>query len=282
MKLNQLRSIHFIPAHKTEFLNNILNDKKIKPDALIFDLEDSIRPEAKNMARKNLIKMFTENKEKLSNYILIVRPNKEGTSYNKEDVKIISQINPDVVLLAKVENEKEIAHARKTYKNKPLIVAIETILGVDNINKILDSLTENDALVVGYEDLSAELQIERPKDLASTNPLTYLIFEVYKSARKHNVILFDAVCRYFKEEDLQILEKECSFTSELRFTGKFSIHPNQINLINHYFDKTKLKEFANDIVQRFYNVEDGSAVIVKDKQMMDTPSLKLYEKYKKS
>lgn len=280
MKLKNLRSLHFIPAHKTNFLERVLNEIEEKPDAIVFDLEDSVKPDAKEIARENLVKMLQDNKNKTGNYTLIIRPNKENTPYYKQDVKITQQLNPDAILLAKVEEKGEIKRAKKTYKNKPLIIAIETIRGVENIDTLLSFLNEDDAVVVGYEDLSAELQIERPQDLSSVNPLTHLIFDVYKSARKHSVIIFDAVCRYFKEEDLHVLEKECVFTSNLRFTGKFSIHPNQINLINRYFDKKKLQAFANDVVQRFYGVEDGSAVIVKDNQMMDTPSLKLYQKHK--
>lgn len=280
MKLNSLKSLHFIPAHKTNFLERILNEIEEKPDAIVFDLEDSVKPDAKELARENLIKILQDNKTKTGSYTLIIRPNKEDTPYYKQDVKVIKQLNPDVILLAKVEEKGEIKRAKKIYKNKPLIIAIETIRGVENVDTLLSFLNEDDAVVVGYEDLSAELQIERPQDLSTVNPLTHLIFDVYKSARKHNVIIFDAVCRYFKEEDIHILEKECVFTSNLRFTGKFSIHPNQINLINTHFDKKKLQTLANDVVQQFYGVEDGSAVIVKNNQMMDTPSLKLYQKNK--
>ncbi|MCL5011241.1 MAG: aldolase/citrate lyase family protein [Patescibacteria group bacterium] len=231
MKLRDVRSLHFIPAHKTAFLEHLFKDVQTRPDAIVFDLEDSVKPEAKDLARENLIKVIKENKDKLKDYVIIIRPNREGTPYYKKDVEAIQLLNPDAVLLPKVEDRKEIKRARKQYKNKSLIVAIETLVGIENIDSILSNLTEFDAVVAGYEDLSADLKIERPKDLSLTNPLTYLIFEVYISARKHSVIIFDAVCRYFKHEDLPILDRECDFTSNLRFAGKFSIHPNQISLI---------------------------------------------------
>ena len=69
------------------------------------------------------------------------------------------------------------------------------------------------------------------------------------------------------------------FTSDLRFAAKVSIHPSQVPLINKYFDKEKLITFAKNVVCTFSEIGDGSAVIVKDDQMMDTPSLKLYKKY---
>lgn len=278
MNLREIRSIHFIPAHKENFLKNIL-ENDVKPDALVFDLEDSVLPEAKDTARETLLKMF-ENNNQIKDFYTVVRPNREDTQYFKEDKKAINKLNPDAVLLAKVENIKEIKKARKYFSNKPLIIAIETIKGVENIDEVLSVLNKEDVVVVGYEDLSSELGIERPIDLSSVNPLTHSIFQVYTKARKYNVPIFDAVCRYFQEDDLEILRKECEFTSALRFSAKFSIHPNQLSIINEYFDKEKINKFADDVVQKFYGVEDGSSVIVKDKQMMDTPSLKLYKKFK--
>lgn len=281
MKLKDIRSIHFIPAHKEIFLENIINKSEFKPDALVFDLEDGVLPEVKDFARERLTKMFSNTPE-IKKFYSVIRPNNEKTPYFKKDREAINKINPDAILLAKVEGAKEIKRARKYFSHKPLIVAIETILGVENIDEILSALNKDDAVVVGYEDLSSELKIERPVDLSLTNPLTHLLFRVYTKARKYDVQIFDAVCRYYQEGDLEILKKECEFTSNLRFSAKFSIHPNQLTIINEYFDKKELMKFADDVVQKFYGIKDGSAVIVKDNQMMDTPSLKLYKKYKEN
>lgn len=280
MTIQSIKSLHFIPAHKTNFFDHIIKKSKTKPDALVFDLEDSVKPEAKDIARKNLVKIFEDNREVLKNYFVIIRGNNETSQYYSDDVKVIKTLNPDAILLAKVEDKKEIKHTRKIFKDIPIIVAIETIKGIKNREQIIGYLQKNDAVVVGYEDLSAELMIERPKELSSVNPLTSLLFDVFKTTRKYKIRIFDAVCRYYKEEDLKILENECEFTSTLRFSGKFSIHPNQISLINSYFDKKRITDFATDIVDRFNDVKDGTAVIVKDNQMMDTPSLNLYKKYK--
>ena len=280
MKLENIKSIHFVPANKTHYLEKILKHNE-KPDALIFDLEDSVKPDAKDSARENLVKMFEDYKEELRNFTILIRPNKENTPFYKKDTEIIKQLNPDFIVLSKVESKKEIKRGKKIFY-RPVIVAIETILGIENSEEILSSLSDEDAVVVGYEDLSAELGIERPRDLFTVNPLTHNIFNVYTKARKYDIPILDAVCRYYKQEDLEIMKNECEFTSNLRFTGKFTIHSNQISIANEYFDKSKIKDFANDVVKKFYDIDDGSAVIVKDKQMMDTPSLKLYKKYKEN
>jgi citrate lyase subunit beta/citryl-CoA lyase len=281
MTIHSIKSLHFIPAHKTNFFDYIIKEAKTKPDALVFDLEDSVKPEAKDMARENLVKIFENHREVLQNYFVIIRGNNEASEYYSRDIKVLKTLKPNAILLAKVEDKKEIKHARKVFKDIPIIVAIETIKGVENREQIIGCLQKDDAVVVGYEDLSAELMIERPKELSSVNPLTSLLFEVFNTARKHKIKIFDAVCRYYKEEDLKILENECEYTSTLRFSGKFSIHPNQIGLINSYFDKKRITDFAIDVVGRFNDVKDGTAVIVKDNQMMDTPSLNLYKRYGK-
>lgn len=276
MKSQELKSLHFIPANKPQYLDSILKSS-LKPDALVFDLEDSIQPAAKDFARTALHKMLEKHKSKLKKYIIIIRPNTEKSPYFRKDASMIKRLNPNMILLPKVEKISTLKNARKIFKRKPIIAAIETIKGINVVDKIAANLTDLDALVVGYEDLSADLQIERPNDLNTINPLTQLIFTVFTTARKHKIRIFDAVCRYYKTNDLHWLEQECAFTSNLRFQGKFSIHPNQINIINKYFEPKKLHYQANQIVQQFYGIKDGSAIIVKDQQMMDTPSLKMYE-----
>ena len=89
MKLNDIRSIHFIPANRQNFLENIINDSEIRPDSLIFDLEDGVLPEAKDVARQTLIKMF-EDTTKIRDYHTAIRPNKEDTVYFKKDKIFLS------------------------------------------------------------------------------------------------------------------------------------------------------------------------------------------------
>jgi citrate lyase beta subunit len=282
MKISSLKSLHFIPANKSAFLDHIIKSVDGKPDALVFDLEDSIKPEAKDWARDNLLKLFSDNKQIFDEYFIIVRINSISSSYCTDDIEALKNINIHAILLPKVENKSEIEHVRNIFNNIPVIVALETIKGIENRNEIISSLKNCDAVVVGYEDLSAELMIERPQDLSSVNPLTSIIFEVFNTARKYRISILDAVCRYYNEDDLSILKKECSFTSTLRFSGKFSIHPNQISIINNYFDKKKINDLAEIVINKFDSIVDASSVIVNDGQMMDTPSFKLYKEYRKN
>ena len=280
INLNNVKSLHFIPAVRLDFFDHF-KINQLQADVIVFDLEDSVDENSKILAQENLAKIFLDNKDYLEKYKTCIRPNSKYTKYFKDDSKIINKINPDIVLLPKVDNVEDLKFYKKTFKAKNIICAIETLAGVSNVNEICQKLDpKTDAIVVGYEDLSSELKIERPPHLESQNPLTQIIFSVFVVARRFNIPIFDAVCRFFKSEDISILEKECEFTSSLRFSAKFSIHPNQISIINDYFSKEKINNYAETIIDEFSNKSAGTGVRVVNNQMIDLPSLRLYKNIK--
>ena len=59
---NFLRSILFIPTHRSEFIKKI-ND--VKADAIAFDLEDGVSPKNKSLARKNLRNILKQKQKKI-------------------------------------------------------------------------------------------------------------------------------------------------------------------------------------------------------------------------
>ena len=134
--------------------------------------------------------------------------------------------------------------------------------------------------MLGYEDLSSELMIERP-DLDSMNPLTKIILRSVVSAREKDVVMIDAVSRkYGTPENIRELEKECLHTCyNLGMSSKVGIHPSQISVINRVFDKRAILRRGEEVLGKFRELKDGSFVITNGgKEMMDTPSYKLYSK----
>jgi citrate lyase subunit beta/citryl-CoA lyase len=192
----------------------------------------------------------------------------------------MKEIAPDFVMLSKVEEEKELLLTRKKCKNLQLFVVIESIKGFKNREKILSLMKPEDLFAIGYEDLSAELLIERPEDLSVENPITKILIDCIISAREKDIVIADAVSRKFgTSENLEQLEKECQFTLSLGLTGKVAVHPSQVPIINSVFDKEILLKRAEEVLAQFKELKDGSSVIVREgKEMNDTPSYKMYKK----
>lgn len=281
----RIKSLLFIPAIKEKYFDKILDLKNNnKPDGIIFDLEDSVNEEYKDNAREILFNRLIKNtgyKTNISNlYKIFIRINSFKTKWFAGDLDLVKKIAPDFVMLSKVEKEKELLLTRKKCKNPQLFVVIESIKGVKNREKILESMKPEDLFAIGYEDLSSELLIERPNDLSIENPISKILIDCIISARDKDIIMIDAVSRKFETpKNLKYLEKECKFTLSLGLTAKVAVHPSQVSIINRVFNKKILFKKARNVLGKFEKLEDGSFVIVsKNKEMIDTPSYKMYKK----
>lgn len=282
-----IRSWLIFPAIKERFLKKILKLEGVnKPDAVIFDLEDSVKDtaETKKKARNQLINYLLNDKnyrQKIySNFIVGIRINNHNSSYAEKDIEAVQKINPHFVIIPKTESQRQVIKYQKAFSPMLLCIIIETLKGYDNRESILKALREYDILAIGYEDLCSELGIEKPCDFTQPNPLIHILNECIISAKKHNVILKDGPSRkYGSKKNLSDFKKECLFSLSMGFGSKVAIHPTQIKTINATFSKEKLKKHAEEVIRQFKSLEDGTFVIANDKnEMMDKPSFTLYSK----
>jgi citrate lyase subunit beta / citryl-CoA lyase len=284
IELNQINSFIFVPAIKKNFYDKILTLEGVnKPDGIIFDLEDSVDVKYKEKARDVLLDSLSapDYRNDLSgNYLISVRINPISSKWFKDDLRLIDKIKPDILMTSKVKTANEVKKYKKIAKR--LLIVVETLNGIANLQEIIKEMRGGDLFTVGYEDLSAELMIERPKKLNSFNPLSHILIESLIIARQNNIQIIDAPSRFFKtKQDLVQLKNECGYAAELGMIGKMAIHPNQICIINSVFKDKKNEMFkkANKILNKFSKLSDGSSVIVSGhNEMMDTPSYKMARK----
>ncbi len=194
---------------------------------------------------------------------------------------MIAKIKPDVLMTAKVETAREVKQYKKI-SCKQLFVVVETLNGVENIQEIAREMRKTDLFAVGYEDISAELMIDRPEKLDSLNPVSHIMLQSLIVARQHNIQMIDAVSGFFKtKQDLGKLKNECIYTAGLGMVGKVAIHPNQIRIINTIFKKKKkdMRERAFKIIEKLEKTTDGIHVgLDENNKMIDTPSYKMAHK----
>lgn len=284
IELNQINSLIFVPAIKKSFYDKILTFKKAdKPDGIIFDLEDSINIKYKAKAREVLLNsLSTTNYRNIlfDNYLIVIRVNPINSEWFNDDIKLINKIKPDILMTSKVETGNEVREYKKIAKH--LIIVVETLNGINNLEKIIKEMGSGDLFVIGYEDLSSELMIERPKNLNSFNPLFHILMRSLIIARQNNIQMIDAPARFFKtKQDIAKFKNECRYTAGLGMIGKMAIHPNQICVINSIFKnkKNEMLKKAQKILNKFARLKDGSSAIVNEhNEMMDTPSYKMANK----
>lgn len=271
------KCIHFAPAIKLGRFAPRL--EQMSDCELLFDLEDSVAEKYKDEARELLVKWI---KRLPRRTVWHVRVNSVRSKWFDDDCAALSDIAPDRILLPKAESVDEVkllagvASELERSRGRPvtLFVAIESIEGYFRHKEILTASDRIALCTVGYEDLSAELGIERPQ-LWETGPLNEIINNVLISAKYLGIPFFDATSRVFQADRLNELVQEVEFGKRIGCSGKVSIHPSQISIINRIYDDKQVLKSSARTVELFEHLEDGSAVIVNDKgEMEDNPSLR--------
>ena len=153
-------------------------------------------------------------------------------------------------------------------------MSTETPQGVLN----LPTFTQCDRVVAlswGAEDLAAAIGARRNRDENGE----YL--DVFKYCRTHtllcatagNVQPLDTV--YVDIKNLDGLRKECRLSAWMGYTGKITIHPDQIPIVNDLFTPSPDEiAIANELIEAFDTAQrNGHMTLSFRGQMVDVPHL---------
>ncbi len=257
------RSVLYLPGSKERVLEKA---KTLAADALIFDLEDAVAPDEKDNARELVRKVISEGgygKRKL-----LVRVNGADTQWGESDVAMALDIEPDGILLPKVENAKMIdAVAARIQNDKTKIWAMmETPKAVLHAEEIAASNDKLEGFVLGTNDLAKEL---RAAHRAGREPLLTSISMILCAARGYEKICVDGVFNAFKDEDG--LRAESQQGLDLGMDGKTLIHPAQIDIANEIFaPDPEALDLAHRQVEAFDEaLARGEAVAVVDGRIVE-------------
>jgi citrate lyase subunit beta/citryl-CoA lyase len=158
---------------------------------------------------------------------------------------------------------------------KLVLIATETPEGLLNIREVAAASPRVVAVSWGIEDLSAAMGLPRVRDAAGR----YLDIPRYArtmcaiAASAAGVDALDTV--YTDIADLDGLRRECEDGVAMGFSGKISIHPSQIEVINAAFtpDKAVVEE-ARELVAAFEEHRRRGVYAFRFKgQMVDAPHL---------
>ena len=255
------RSVLYIPASKERVLEKAMT---LTADALIFDLEDAVSPDAKAGARA-IMRAALLNGNFGARY-KIVRINGFDTPWGRDDVDALSGVGADAILLPKVNTPRDIDNIGALIdKDMPIWAMMETAQGVLNAAQIA-AHPRLQGIVAGTNDLIHELgcSVENARFALQTS-LQLMIL----AARAHGVVAIDGVYNRFKDE--AGLRAECQQGLALGFDGKSLIHPAQLDVANHVFAPS---EAASSLAQRQIAAYDdiiraGQGVAVVDGKIVE-------------
>lgn len=268
------RSMLFLPGNNP---NMLINGNCLGSDAVIFDLEDAVSPAEKDAAR--ILVRNTMRYMDFHGCEIIVRINSIDTPYWKQDVDEILPYQPGLILLPKTgtaqdaltadayitEVERKLGMEQNTVGLMPLI---ETAMGVENAFQIASSTKRVKALFLGAEDLTADLQCKRTKE---GREIEYARTRLVVAARAAGVDVYDTP--FTDVNDDEGIVKDARLAKALGFTGKASISPRHVEVINSVFSPTqKDVDYAYEVMDAINLAkEQGKGAIALHGKMIDAP-----------
>lgn len=280
----QAHSFLTLPASEYRYWEKLLTlIEQQEICAVILDLEDSISISSKEIARDMVLAHIEELSEiKISSPVkIMLRINPIGTEFYNNDIvlaqKMLSNRCIDTIVVPKVANANEIKKVHSDIPGMSLFVALETIEGYSNMKEILSS-GQIEYVVVGAEDLSADIGISRPLVFYKNRILEKIATDVATEALIHNISFVGNVWPFASyPELLPAFQQEIMDDIFLKAIGKVIFHPYQTEFVNFYWGNSTYSEGYKKATlgrQHFLHEQEkmkGLSVGIKDFKMVDTP-----------
>jgi citrate lyase subunit beta/citryl-CoA lyase len=255
-----LRSVLYMPSSNERALEKA---KSLPADAIIFDLEDAVAPDAKEAARANAVAAVRSGE--YGGKVLTIRCNGLDTPWGAEDLAAAAAARPDAVVVPKVSGAAHLEQVVAITGDVPVWAMVETPAALFAIREIA-AFPQVSVLVMGTNDLVKEL---RAAMVPGRAPLLPHLAVALAGAREAGKAIVDGV--YNDVKDLDGFRAECVQGQQLGFDGKTLIHPTQVEPANEVWAPTEDEiAQAKKVVEAFAEAErEGRGVVVVDGRMVE-------------
>ena len=279
--MEPLRTLLSVPGNRPSMIQKALN---LPADVIILDLEDSVplseKPSARDTVRQSVVQMAQAGQR------IFVRINSLASGIAHDDLEAI--IVPGIGGInqpkpSSAADVKEVAAAIERLESERgietghinILPWVETASGILNAYEIASASSRVTGIVFGAEDFALDTGMLRTEE---GDELLYPRTMVVIAARAAGISAIDTPYNNFR--DREGLVREAKLARRLGFDGKFLIHPDQIEPVNHIFTPTADEiERARAIVAAFEAAEaDGIGATSLDGKMIDTPIANQYRR----
>lgn len=267
------RTMLFMPGNNPGMIQNA---GILGADSIILCLEDAV-----SLAEKDSARILVRNAIRTINFYdceVVVRVNPLSTEYGEEDVNVIASVKPDVLMVPKATEEdiKAVDEIVSRVEEKQgfikgeigLFPLIETAYGLENVYSIIKSSNRVKGVLLGAEDLTADLGIKRTKEGEE------IFYARSKVASACKALRVDAIDTPFTDlDDIEAFRKDIEKAKSIGMTGKSAINPRQIDLIHEVFAPTKQEVvYAKRVLEAMEEAKrEGKGVFSLDGKMVDAP-----------
>ena len=299
------RSELAVPGSRPELFEKAA---KSAADMLFLDLEDSIAPDEKERARKNIIEAI--NDIDWGEKTLSLRINGLDTHYMYRDiVDVLEQtgerldlimipkagVAADIYALDMLVTQVETARGRKKHIGFEMI--IETALGMMNVDAIAAASPRNESLHFGVADYAAstgarttgiggphpdygvltDADADDTRDYHWGDMWHYAISRMVVAARAHGLRPVDGPFGDYSDPDG--FRSQARRAAVLGCEGKWAIHPSQIALANEVYSPSEAEiDKARRILEAMEQAQkEGKGAVSLDGKLIDIASIKQAE-----
>jgi citrate lyase subunit beta / citryl-CoA lyase len=288
------RSCHAVPGSNPRFIEKA---QGLPVDMVFLDLEDSVAPKEKEGARKTVAEAIREGD--WGETVVCVRVNDWSTRWTAFDiVEVVSQAGErlDEIMLPKVESAAQVVAADMVLRQVEIQAGlpvghvgieaqIETATGLINVEEICAASDRLETIIFGPADFAASMEMpvltggvqipEYPGD-----HFHYVFNKILMAGRANGLQVIDGP--YLKIRDTDGLRDYCQRARTLGFDGKWTLHPDQVPVVNEMFSPTQEQyDRAWDILEAYEKAteHEGKGAVMFGDEMIDEASRKMANKF---
>ena len=272
-----LRSLIFVPGNRANMLERALD---FEADIIMVDLEDSVPLAEKVNAREVAREWVPKLRE--SGQRVMVRLNALDTGLTRDELAGVISPHLYGVSVGKTESAWDLqeieriiapleARAGLASGQIKIIPWIESAKAMVNVHAMASASPRIIAIAFGAEDYTNDMGIQRTDD---GDEVYHARATVAIAARAAGVASLDSPYVAFRNPEG--LRKDAGVARQLGYTGKFAIHPAQVEAINELFSPlTDDVAYARRVMDAWYEAEaNGRGSLSLDGKMVDVPVVK--------
>ena len=229
------RSLLFMPGSNPRALEKARN---LPADGIILDLEDSVAPEAKAVARDQIAQAIAA--KGFGRREVLIRINGLDTPWWIDDINLAGKARPDGILVPKISSVEDLTAIANRLSDINADMSIRVWAMIETARAVLhaeelaaasrDSEMRLAGFVFGPNDISRETRIRMQPGRTAMLPL---ILHCILATRAYGLDILDGPYSDFSDADG--FDRECEQGRDLGFDGKTLIHPGQIEACNAIF-----------------------------------------------
>ena len=268
-----LRSVMYTPGNNERLIES---SKKLRPDVLVLDVEDSVPypevPKARQMIRAKLKEV-----KEATGSLIYSRIHDWRTGMTEADLDALVIEGIDGFVLSKTEGAKDVqllddrlTQLEKERGLKAGSIAIQSLIetskGMILAGETATASKRLNSFVFGALDYVRDKHARL--NMTGTNVgRDWTVI----AARSNNLTAIDAPYPDYK--DVEGFRKDTIYGREMGYEGRMLIHPSQIEISNEIYSPSKEAiEFAKEVVALFEDaMKKGMAAVPLRGAMIDTP-----------